>query len=144
MCNPRRTLIVTLLAFVAAPIVYGQQPPAKEDPLVDARIVTMRGDIRAPHTLTVAGTPVAVPETCAFKFVLPPGKKALHWHQLTRETFTKEGPDAAKHYCEATFEVGVPSRYATASTTVEVQPLANWRMSSGYFWMWWTDPVNWS
>ena len=74
------------------------------------------------------------------KFVLPPDKKALHWHPLGMPVFKRDDIDARKHYCEGAFEVGVPQTLRKIKSGQ--QKSASWWFSSGYFYMWWTDPPN--
>lgn len=106
----------------------------KEEPLVDSELVIMKGVVRPSHTRVVNGKEVVFSEGCAFRFVLPPGQKALHWHRLGRPRIDKN-----KNTCDAAFEVGIPARFAGVVVPNEAP---TW--SSGYFSMWWTDPINYT
>jgi hypothetical protein len=115
---------------------YG--PPPTNEPLLNSKIVVMKGVVIPSRKINLNGSDYTVPLGCEFTFVLPPGQKALGSRRLGEPVF-----DKTNNTCEAAFEVGIPARFAnTRQPKAEEAAVAQMAItSSGYSRAWWTDPI---
>jgi hypothetical protein len=140
-----------------AALMCAQTAQAPQEPLVDSIVTVLHGSIRPGRTVLISDRAVDFPDGCAFHYILPPGKAALQWNQLTPPTIDKEN-----NTCQATFEVGVPASVAKAMSNGTIPEAAFQKslpsgalslggrkliphdaptQNAGYFKMWWTDPL---
>jgi len=93
---------ITATIIMTTPLAIAQQPiepsDEQEPPLLERKITVLRGDIIAARVADFGlGQTFEMPERCGFKFVLPPDKKALHWHPLGKPVFKRDDIDTLKH-----------------------------------------------
>jgi hypothetical protein len=135
-------VIVLSVGFAKGQQYESPAPPPTAEPLVDSRLAILTGVFVPGRTVEFGGQTYTLPDVCRFTFTLPPGQKALGWRQRGEPLF-----DRIRNTCEAAFETGVPARFVRSPKDA-VQPRSGvtspengYTWSSGYFRMWWTDPI---